>query len=99
MRPNNKPQNPNIDFSKVISTDDLDDSLDTIRGVCSLLNALELTNDAGSHPYNKHAYYALQVVLHHGIEELEAFKPRLEYMDNFMRYETINKEIKKWVNL
>ena len=89
MRPDNKPQNPNIDFSKTVSTDDLDNSLDAIRGVCSLLSALELVNDAGSHKYDKQAYYVLQVILHDSVNEIEAFKPKLEYMDHFMRYETI----------
>jgi len=83
-----KPQNPNIDFSRVVSSDDLDNNIDIVKGVCMLLFSLEISCDGGSHEYERYAYLALQKALQHSIENFEALKPNLEYMDDFMRYET-----------
>jgi len=83
-----KEQNKNIDFGKVVSTDDIDMATDTIKGVCNLLNALEISHDSGTRNDDKNAFYALQVALDFGLNELEKLKPNIEYMDNFMRYET-----------
>ena len=85
----NRPQNPNIDFGKFISEDDINERLDVIKGVHNLLGALELSADAGSNPWDRYAFYALQVALEFGIEQIEELKPNIEYMGNFMRYETI----------
>jgi hypothetical protein len=87
MRSDNKPQNPNIDFSKVVSTDDLDSSIDIIRGVGSLLRALELSADSGSDIDIKCAYYALWRSLDFGIKEIDDLKKNIEYMDNFIMQE------------
>ena len=82
-----KEQNKSIDFSKFVSTDDLEESLDVFKGVHNLLSALELSNDSGSNKWDKHTYFALQIALHHGIREIEALKPNIEYMGDFMRGE------------
>ena len=83
-----KPQNPNIDFGKFVTPDDIDERLDAIKGVHNLLGSLELSADAGHNKWDKYAYYALQVALSYGIEQLEELKPNIEYMGDFMRYET-----------
>ena len=82
-----KEQNKSIDFSRFVSTDDLEESLDVFKGVHNLLNALELADDSGSNKWDKHTYFALQIAVNHGIEELEALKPNIEYMGDFMRRE------------
>ena len=86
----NKEQNNNIDFSRFINSDNLEESLDVIKGVHKLLNALEISNDVGTNEYDKNAFFALQIALQHGIDEIEALKPNIEYMGDFMRYETMN---------
>ena len=87
-----KEQNKNIDFGKVVSTDDIDMATDVIKGVCNLLNALELSHDSGTREDDINALYALQVALDYGLNELEELKPNIEYMDDFMRYETITEK-------
>ena len=98
MKPN-RPQNPNIDFGKFVNSDDINERLDVIKGVHNLLGALELSADAGSNPWDRHAFYALQVALGFGIEQIEELKPNIEYMGDFMRYETAlpleGKELKR----
>ena len=84
-----KEQNKNIDFSKFVNSDSLEEALDIIKGVHKLLDALEISNEAGTHEYDKNAFFALQIALGHGIDEIEALKPNIEYMGDFMRYETI----------
>ena len=74
-----------IDFSKFVSTDDLEEKLDVFKGVHNLLGALELSSDSGSNVWDKHAYFALQVAMQHGISEIEALKTSIEYMGDFMR--------------
>ena len=83
-----KEQNKNIDFDKFVSTDCIDMSLDVVKGVHNLLNSLELSFDSGTNEWDKNALYALQIALEHGINEIEALKPNIEYMGDFMRYET-----------
>ena len=90
-----KEQNENIDFGKFVNSDSLEESLDVIKGVHKLLNALELSNAAGTNEYDKNAFFALQIALQHGINEIEELKPNIEYMGDFMRYETM--ELRKWV--
>ena len=85
-----KPQNPNIDFGKFVGTDDIDERLDVIKGVHNLLGALELASDSGNNKWDRYAFYALQVALSYGIEQIEELKSNIEYMGDFMRYETIN---------
>ena len=74
-----------INFNKFVSTDDLEESLDVFKGVHNLLSALELSSDSGSNKWDKHAYFALQVAMQHGINEIEALKPRIDYMGDYMR--------------
>ena len=74
-----------IDFSKFVSTDNINESLDVFKGVHNLLGALELSSDSGSNKWDKHAYFALQVALQYGISEIEALKPNIEYMGDYMR--------------
>ena len=84
-----KPQNPNIDFKKFVDSDDIDGRLDVFKGVHNLLIALELSADSGFNDWDKHAFYALQVALQSGIEQMEELKSKIEYMGDFMRYDTI----------
>ena len=74
-----------IDFSRTIDTDDIDMALDPLKGVAVLLQALELTHEAGHHEYDKYAYLALCNVCHDVIKELEGIKPMLDYMNTKMR--------------
>ena len=91
-------QNKNIDFDKFVDSDCIDMATDVIKGVHNILNSLELSHDAGKHPYDKYSFYALQIALEHGINEIEALKPGIEYMGDFMRYETITEKevLSKW---
>ena len=84
MKPN-RPQNPNIDFEKFINSDDINEKLDAIKGVYNLLGALELSEVE----VDRNAFYALQVALEFGIGQIEELTPKIEYMGDFMRYETI----------
>jgi len=88
----NKKQNPNIDFQRFVASDDIDMATDVIKGVCNLLNAKELSSGSRTQEDDKNALYALQVALQYGIDEIEALKPNIEYMGNFMRYETITEK-------
>ena len=81
----NRPQNPNIDFRKFINSDDINEKLYAIKGVHKLLGALELSEVE----VDRHAFYALQVALEFGIGQIEELTPKIEYMGDFMRYETI----------
>ena len=84
-----KPQNPNINFDKFVTADDINERLDVIKGIHNLLGSLELSADTGHNKWDKHAFYALQMALSYGIEQMEELKPNIEYMGDFMRYETI----------
>jgi len=88
-----KKQNTNIDFSKFVNSDDLEESLDVFKGVSNLLNALELSYDSGSNEWDKYAFFALNVAVNHGINEIEALKPNIEYMGDYMREEQEEKRI------
>lgn len=88
---NNKEQNPNIDFGRVVSADDIDMSVDIIKGVSYLLGAMEQLESHSVCKYTTKGLYALQIALTQGIKDIEALKPNIEYMDDFMRYETTTK--------
>lgn len=84
-----RPQNPNIDFSKMIDSDEVESIADYARGVMAILNALELTANQVTHPYQDKALNVLQVCLGQMVEEMEGLKPKVDYMGDFMRYETV----------
>ena len=88
MKPN-RPQNPNIDFSKVIDTDDIRYIEEHAKGVIAILNAMELAAEGSIHKYQQQAYYVLQMSLEQLAKDIEELKPNIEYMGDFMRYETI----------
>ncbi len=74
-----------IDFSKTIDTDDIDMALDPLKGVTALLQALELSSDAGKHKHHKYAYLALSLVCNSVIDEIEDMKPNIDYMQTKIR--------------
>lgn len=74
-----------IDWQQTVSTDDIDMALDPLKGVAILLQALELSHDAGSHQYDKYAFLALGMVCHDVISEFEKMKPNVDYMQDKIR--------------
>ena len=83
-------QNKNIDFGKVVSSDDINAVADVIKGVSYLLSAMEIMESECICEDTTKGLQALQIALDYGIKEIETLKPNIEYMDDFMRYETIN---------
>jgi len=74
-----------IDFSETIDTDDIDMALDPLKGVTVLLQALQLSQEAGSHEYDKYAYLALGMVCQDVIKDFEEMKPNINYMQEKIR--------------
>lgn len=74
-----------IDFTKFIDADEVENSLDVFKGVYSLLNALEVSEDGSTSEWDRHAFYALQIAIEHGINEVRELKPNIKYMGDYMR--------------
>jgi len=68
------------DFSKIVSTDDIEDVEDNIKGVVALLSSLVIADSSGSHKYQKQSYEALQKSLEATVSDLEVIKTRIDYM-------------------
>ncbi len=74
-----------IDFNKFVNSDCINEKLDVFKGVHNLLEALEFFTSTGTNEWDSYAFKALQVAMKQGIEEIEALKPSIEYMGDFMR--------------
>ena len=74
-----------IAWSKTLTSDDIDMALDSLKGVTALLQALELSSDAGKHKHDKYAYLALGLVCNSVIDEIEDMKPNIDYMQEKIR--------------
>ena len=74
-----------VDFSKWVSVDDIDEALDNVKGAVILLDGLEYADDGGTHIYQKQGYIALSAILKVSIDKFEEIKNNLEYMDDIAR--------------
>jgi len=74
-----------IDWGKTLSTDDLDNALNPLRGSVALLQALEIAEHSGTHTYSAQALYSMQLVILDTLKELEGFSEKIEYMDGKIR--------------
>jgi hypothetical protein len=86
-----KQQNEKIDFRRFIDLDEFESVLEPIKGVSHLLSALEGSDETRQELYSKECFNYLQIIIEHSINKLEQLKPRIEYMGDFMRYETVAK--------
>jgi len=74
-----------IDWKQVVGEDEMDETINLVKGVTAILETMELVNDAGGHAYDAQAYLSLAVVCRKAIGNLEAMVPKLDYMEKKMR--------------
>ena len=74
-----------IDFEKVIQGDDIDEALDTVRGLIPILMGLDAVRDMGTHDYDKYIGVALIPTLSSMIDDFEAMIPKVDYMLDRLR--------------
>jgi len=84
-----------IDFTKVITVEDFNEAMESIKGVGSLLHAKELVEDIGTFKDNKHAYYSLRLALDYGLKELEGLSQGIEYMNSLIINQEREQELLK----
>lgn len=71
-----------IDYSKIVSSDDIIEIEDKIKGVVVLLDGLMIADSTGQHKYSEKAYDCLIDSLEIAIKGLEKTKESVEYIEN-----------------
>ena len=74
-----------IDFSRMLNSEQVDLGLDTIRGVIAILDAMELSAEAGHHGYTRQAFMVLSSVCREAVAGIEKMLPNLDYMEDYIR--------------
>jgi hypothetical protein len=73
-----------IDYSKTLDSDELDNTMDHIRGVAAILNTMYISLGGGG-TVDNNAFLVLENTCHQALKEFEEMKPKLEYMEREMR--------------
>ena len=75
----------NIEWSKTVNTDDIEDINEKVKGATVLLDGLLFADDVGHNKYQKHAYTALNDILFKVIENMDELKGNIDYMQDLIR--------------
>jgi len=73
-----------IDYSKTVDSDELDNTMDHIRGVAAILNTMYISLGGGG-TVDNNAFLVLEHTCHQVLSELEEIKPKLDYMQAKIR--------------
>ena len=77
-----------IDFTKWMNTDNLNDIKCKIEGLQVIQYALSADYEHGSYVNGQYAFEVIADSLNTIAKEIEALKPKLDYMDSFARVGT-----------
>ena len=74
-----------INFSKTVDTDDIDDVIAPLNGIFTLLDGLAFLETQGQWQHTKEAYAVIQMACHNVVKDLEEIKQNVDYMQEKIR--------------
>ena len=74
-----------IDFSKTTNSDLIDEALQPIRGVMTILTSMALSTRGGDDEFQSQSYDVLQVACNNVLDKFEELKSQIDYMEDIVR--------------
>ncbi|PLY08349.1 MAG: hypothetical protein C0625_01820 [Arcobacter sp.] len=69
-----------LDITKLVSSDNIRDIEENLKGAIALLAGLQFADEAGQHIYQRESYITLQIALGKAVKDLEQIKGSVDYM-------------------
>jgi len=74
-----------IDFSKTTNSDWIDEALQPIRGVMTILSSMALSTRGADEQFQSQSYDVLHDTCNGVLEKFEELKPQIDYMEDVIR--------------